>query len=208
MYLQKKNENSIQKYKLVHFCVGLLLAQLPYLWIWFLLLPVMFGFGKDLYDKYVRNTESCYLDWSVTSLGCMSVAVMILDGVSCIVLNNRINGATGHSLDLRGNNNIVSNNQLYADDSCLITGNNNKLKDCDITSKSAYSIEVSGNGNIIDSCTTDKPIRIVSGNGNRAINCISTSAIKVIINAGCTNTVLVGFATSEVTDNGTGTIFR
>lgn len=132
---------------------------------------------------------------------------LILEGYYNQVINNRINGATGYSLDLRGNNNIVSNNQLYADDSVMITGNNNKIKDCDITSKSAYSIEVSGNSNIIDSCTTDKPIRIVSGNGNRVINCTSSS-IQVIIDAGCTNTVLIGFDVGEITDNGVGTIIK
>ncbi|MDH6309284.1 hypothetical protein M2451_002830 [Dysgonomonas sp. PFB1-18] len=77
MDLQTKIDNAIPKDKLLHFCSGLLLAQFAYIWIWLLFLPVIAGFGKELYDKYVRKTRFDWYDAAATIAGGMSVAAVI-----------------------------------------------------------------------------------------------------------------------------------
>lgn len=73
MSLQSKIENVIEKDKLIHFCIGLLLAQFAYLWFGFIALPLIIGIAKELYDKYVRKTGFNYYDLLATGLGCMPV---------------------------------------------------------------------------------------------------------------------------------------
>lgn len=77
-YLQTKIENLIEKDKLMHFCVGLLLAQLIYLSLWFVLLPVFIGIVKELYDKYVRKTGFNWWDLLATVLGVVPVLVILI----------------------------------------------------------------------------------------------------------------------------------
>lgn len=77
MSLQKKIENRIEKDKLIHFCIGLLLAQLAYLWVWFILLPLIVGGAKELYDKYVRETGFNGWDWLATVLGVVPVLIIL-----------------------------------------------------------------------------------------------------------------------------------
>jgi hypothetical protein len=81
MELQVKIENLVEKDKLMHFCIGLLLAQLAYVWVWLILLPVIAGFVKELYDKYVRKTGFNRWDWLATVAGCIPVAVI------CFLIN-------------------------------------------------------------------------------------------------------------------------
>lgn len=76
--MQKKIENAISKDKLLHFCIGLLLAQLGYLSLWFLLLPILIGTIKELYDKYVRETGFNWWDWTVTVAGVIPVIVVLI----------------------------------------------------------------------------------------------------------------------------------
>lgn len=76
MNIQSKIENAIPKDKLFHFCIGLLLAQLAYLSIWFLLLPIIIGTTKELYDKYVRRTGFNWWDWFTTVLGIVPVLIV------------------------------------------------------------------------------------------------------------------------------------
>lgn len=76
--LQSKIENMIQKDKLMHFCAGLLLAQFAYLWIWLLVIPVIVGIAKEIYDRYVRKTGFSWSDLLATVLGSVPVLVMIL----------------------------------------------------------------------------------------------------------------------------------
>lgn len=78
MSLQKKIEDYIEKDKLMHFCIGLLLAQLAYLWVWLIILPLFIGIAKELLDKYVRNTGFSWLDLLATVLGCLPVAVLLM----------------------------------------------------------------------------------------------------------------------------------
>jgi len=78
MSLQAKIENMIEKDKLMHFCVGLLLAQLAYLWIWLIVLPVVVGIAKEQYDKYVRKTGFNWWDVLATVLGIIPVLVVIM----------------------------------------------------------------------------------------------------------------------------------
>lgn len=76
--LQMKIENAIEKDKLMHFCVGLLLAQLIYLSLWFILLPPVIGIMKELFDKYVRSTGFNWWDLLATVLGVVPVLVVFL----------------------------------------------------------------------------------------------------------------------------------
>lgn len=76
--LQLEIDSIIQKDKLMHFCVGLLLAQLMYFSLWFLLLPVFIGVIKELYDKYVRKTGFNWMDLFATVLGIVPVLVMVI----------------------------------------------------------------------------------------------------------------------------------
>lgn len=78
MKLQQKIENMIEKDKLIHFCVGLLLAQLVYLSLWFILLPVIIGVVKELFDKHVRKTGFNWWDLVATVLGVIPVSVIIV----------------------------------------------------------------------------------------------------------------------------------
>lgn len=78
MDLQTKIENLIEKDKLMHFCIGLLIAQLAYLWVWFIVLPIGIGLAKELYDKYVRKTGFNWWDWIATVAGVIPVIVMLL----------------------------------------------------------------------------------------------------------------------------------
>lgn len=71
--LQSKIENAIPKDKLIHFCIGLLLAQFVYLSLWFLLLPITIGVIKELYDKYIRKTGFDWIDLLVTTSGIIPV---------------------------------------------------------------------------------------------------------------------------------------
>lgn len=81
MSLQTKIENMIAKDKLLHFCIGLLLAQLAYLWIWFIVLPIVVGIAKELFDKYIRKTGFNWLDVLATCLGCVPIGMIYLIGV-------------------------------------------------------------------------------------------------------------------------------
>lgn len=76
--IQTKIESLIEKDKLMHFCVGLLLAQFAYIDILFLLLPIGVGIAKELYDKYIRKTGFNWWDWIVTMLGCVPVVIVYL----------------------------------------------------------------------------------------------------------------------------------
>ncbi|WP_163309133.1 hypothetical protein [Dysgonomonas sp. 521] len=67
--------------KVLHFIVGLLLAQLAYLCVWFIVLPLLIGIAKELYDKYVRKTGFNWLDIVATALGCMPIGIIYLIGV-------------------------------------------------------------------------------------------------------------------------------
>lgn len=78
MNLQLKIENMIEKDKLMHFCIGLLLAQLAYLWIWLIALPLIVGVAKELYDKYVRKTGFNWWDLIATVLGVAPVVIILL----------------------------------------------------------------------------------------------------------------------------------
>ena len=78
MNLQSKIENAIEKDKLIHFCIGLLLAQLMYFSLWFLLLPVLIGVIKELYDKYVRKTGLNWWDLLATVSGVVPVLVVLM----------------------------------------------------------------------------------------------------------------------------------
>lgn len=76
--LQSKIENAIPKDKLIHFCIGLLLAQLAYLWVWLILLPIFIGFAKEMYDSCIRKTGFDWWDWMATMLGCVPVVIVYL----------------------------------------------------------------------------------------------------------------------------------
>lgn len=78
MSLQTSIENRIEKDKLMHFCIGLLLAQFAYLWIGFIALPLIIGVAKELYDKYVRKTGFNWFDLLATGLGCIPVIVLLM----------------------------------------------------------------------------------------------------------------------------------
>ena len=78
MDFQKKIEDAIQKDKLLHFCVGLLLAQLAYLLWWLIFLPAIVGFTKEVYDKYIRKTGFNWWDILATVLGVVPVLVVIV----------------------------------------------------------------------------------------------------------------------------------
>jgi len=84
MDLQKKIEDLIERDKLMHFCVGLLLAQLAYVWVWFILLPVSVGIAKEGYDEYVRKTGFDWGDLLATCLGCVPVMLTMLFLKLCI----------------------------------------------------------------------------------------------------------------------------
>lgn len=77
MNLQQRIE-SIEKDKLIHFCIGLLLSQLIYLSLWFVLFPVIAGIAKEIYDKYVRKTGFNWWDLLATVLGIVPVLVVIM----------------------------------------------------------------------------------------------------------------------------------
>ncbi|MBB4036540.1 hypothetical protein GGR21_002446 [Dysgonomonas hofstadii] len=77
MSLQAKIENALPKDKLMHFCIGLLLTQLAYLWVWLILLPVIAGLIKELYDRFVRKTGFDWWDILATVLGCVPVGIVI-----------------------------------------------------------------------------------------------------------------------------------
>ncbi|MFV0312268.1 MAG: hypothetical protein ACK5KN_11555 [Dysgonomonas sp.] len=64
--------------KLLHFGIGLLLAQLAYVWIWFVLLPLLIGFVKELYDQFIRKTGFNWLDLYITALGALPVLFVLL----------------------------------------------------------------------------------------------------------------------------------
>ena len=78
MSLQSKIEKIVPKDKLMPFCIGLLLAQLAYLSLWFIVLPLFVGVVKELYDKYIRKTGFNWLDLLATVFGIMPVLVIIL----------------------------------------------------------------------------------------------------------------------------------
>ena len=79
MSLQSKIENMIEKDKLMHFCIGLLLAQFAYIDILLLLLPIAVGIAKELYDKYIRKTGFSWGDWMATMLGCVPVVIILMN---------------------------------------------------------------------------------------------------------------------------------
>ncbi|WP_163305063.1 hypothetical protein [Dysgonomonas sp. 521] len=64
--------------KVLHFIVGLLLAQLAYLWVWFLLFPLIAGLGKEFIDKYVRKTGFTWMDTIATWMGAIPIAILLL----------------------------------------------------------------------------------------------------------------------------------
>ena len=68
----------IEKDKLIHFCISLLLSQLAYLCVWFILVPIGVGITKELYDKYVRKTKFNWRDWIVTVAGIIPVMVILI----------------------------------------------------------------------------------------------------------------------------------
>lgn len=78
MSLQSKIENMVEKDKLIHFCIGLLLAQFAYLWFGFIALPLIIGIAKELYDKYVRKTGFNWWDLVVTGVGCLPVLIVLM----------------------------------------------------------------------------------------------------------------------------------
>lgn len=77
MKLQEKIENVISKDKLLHFCIGLLLALFAILWSWLILLPFVAGVTKELLDKYVRKTRFDTKDMLVTWLGAIPIIVVL-----------------------------------------------------------------------------------------------------------------------------------
>lgn len=64
--------------KVLHFVIGLLLAQFAYVWVWFILLPLFVGLIKELYDKYVRKTGFNWLDLIVTISGAIPAGIILL----------------------------------------------------------------------------------------------------------------------------------
>ena len=78
MNFQKKIEDAIQKDKLMHFCVGLLLAQLMYFSLWLIFIPAIVGFTKEVYDKYIRKTGFNWWDLFTTILGIVPVLVVLV----------------------------------------------------------------------------------------------------------------------------------
>ena len=78
MDLQTKIENLIPKDKLIHFCSGLMAAQFAYVWIWFILLPIVIGIVKEFYDKYIRKTSFNWFDLLATVLGAVPVLIITL----------------------------------------------------------------------------------------------------------------------------------
>lgn len=77
-YLQKKIENSIPKDKLLHFCTGLLMSLLMILSVWFIIIPIVVGLGKELYDKYVRKTFFDVKDMLVTWMGVIPIMIILI----------------------------------------------------------------------------------------------------------------------------------
>ena len=75
--LQAKIVNLIPKDKLLHFCAGLLLAQLAYVWIWFIVLPFFVGLLKEIYDEYKYGGFD-WRDLLVTTAGALPVGAVIL----------------------------------------------------------------------------------------------------------------------------------
>ncbi len=64
--------------KVLHFVIGLLLAQFAYVWVWFILLPLIIGLAKELYDKYVRKTGFYWLDLIFTISGAIPAGIILL----------------------------------------------------------------------------------------------------------------------------------
>jgi len=135
---------------------------------------------------------------------------LILDGTTCMVVDNIIDKATGHSAIFRGSANQIINNYFGADDCVLISGNSMKFSNNDVvTAVNSNSVEVDGNNNILRDCTINKPIYI-TGNNNRVINCYSTATLSnlIIVETGATGTILQGYDVSQVIDRGTGTVIK
>lgn len=76
--IQTKIENAIPADKLLHFYCGFLLAHFAHIWIWFLLLPIIAGFGKELFDKYIKKSKFDVKDMLVTWAGGVPVVVIII----------------------------------------------------------------------------------------------------------------------------------
>lgn len=77
MNLQAKIINLIPKDKLLHFCAGLLIAQLAYLWTWLIVFPFVIGLLKEIYDEYKYGGFD-WRDWLATVAGAVPVVVVIL----------------------------------------------------------------------------------------------------------------------------------
>ena len=78
MDLQGKIENMISKDKLLHFCAGLILAQLAYVCIWFIFLPLVVGIAKELYDMCIRKTGFNIFDLIATITGAVPALIIWL----------------------------------------------------------------------------------------------------------------------------------
>lgn len=78
MNIKNKIENSIPKDKLLHFTIGLLLALLAFVWVWFIFLPIVVGLLNELYDKCVRKTAFEWMDVLATSLPIIPMMIIIL----------------------------------------------------------------------------------------------------------------------------------
>lgn len=76
--IKNKIENSIPKDKLLHFTLGLLLALLAFVWVWFIFLPIVVGLLNELYDKYVRKTGFNWWDLLATVSGVVPVLAVLM----------------------------------------------------------------------------------------------------------------------------------
>lgn len=77
MKVQDRIENYIPKDKLLHFCAGLLLSLLMILSVWFIVIPIVIGISKELYDKYVRKTFFDVKDMLVTWMGVVPIMIVL-----------------------------------------------------------------------------------------------------------------------------------
>ena len=130
---------------------------------------------------------------------------LYFSGNASAINGNSVYSAENHSAVISGDNNTITGN-YFSDKTggVMLATNYSSFAGNKIATDGNYGLTIAGNGNMISGNGITKKIK-VTGNYNTVI-CSGTS--KIEIDSGATGNILIGFATSDITDNGSGTNIR
>lgn len=144
------------------------------------------------------DASNKYYEYEETACG------LYLDGETCTLSNNSIIGAQANSAVISGVGHNITGNQLFGNHEVVLNCNNSLFAGNRCGSYATHTLIVNGDGNVITGNYIAKSIYVTGDN-----NVITrTGGETVTVAGGATGNVLIGFDSSDITDNGTSTVIK